>query len=86
MYCKSRICRAALLSVAAFLIAEVLGRYLPLSLGLLAVPTSLSGGEFIVAGLVLGVLLAAGAVICLTALFYLAFWLYTGMTRKADAA
>lgn len=86
MYCKSRVCLAVLLSVAFLLAAELIGRYLPDWLSLLAVPTSLSGGEFIVAGLMLGFLLASGAVICLTALFYLAFWLYAEMTRNADAA
>jgi hypothetical protein len=86
MYCNSRLCLAALLSVAFLLLAELLGRYLPNWLSVLAVPTSLSGGEFIVAGLMLGFLLATCAVVCLTALFYLAFWLYAEMTRNADAA
>lgn len=86
LYSRPRVFFAALLSVSFLLMADVLGRHLPVWLSQLEVPSALSGGEFIAAGLLLGVLLAICAVICLTALFYLAFWLYAEMTHRPDAA
>jgi hypothetical protein len=84
---SSRVCFAVLLSVAFLLLAVLAEDYLPGWLSLLAVPASLSGGAFVLSGLLIGLLLAVCAVTCLTGLFYFAFWAYAEMNaRGRDSA